>query len=262
MTKRLWLKVGRATSPFALVVGMIAALPTSAGAQIVQVTRADARHSIGFNLGYLAIKGEDGRPDICFTDDDDCDTLVANLRGTDPLFFEFKDFNFVTFGAEWLYGVSRYLETGVGLSFYQRSVPSVYDDLVNTNGTEIGQDLKLRMVPFTATVRFLPVGREGAVEPYIGGGVAFVNWRYSETGEFVDSSDGTIFRANYKADGTAVGPVLVGGVRFPAGDALLAGVEVRWQKAKGDTNSVESQLLGNKIDLGGTSINFTMHLRF
>jgi hypothetical protein len=194
MTKRLWLKVGRATSPFALVVGMIAALPTSAGAQIVQVTRADARHSIGFNLGYLAIKGEDGRPDICFTDDDDCDTLVANLRGTDPLFFEFKDFNFVTFGAEWLYGVSRYLETGVGLSFYQRSVPSVYDDLVNTNGTEIGQDLKLRMVPFTATVRFLPVGREGAVEPYIGGGVAFVNWRYSETGEFVDSSDGSSAR--------------------------------------------------------------------
>jgi hypothetical protein len=56
--------------------------------------------------------------------------------------------------------------------------------------------------------------------------------------------------------------VLLGGVRFPAGDAFVVGAEVRWQKAEGDTNSVESQLLGNKIDLGGASINFTMHIRF
>jgi hypothetical protein len=261
MMKRHCLKVVL-VSTLALMMSL-AALATNASAQIVQVTRADARHSIGFNLGYLSVKGEDGRPDICFTGDDDCDTLVANLRGTDPLFFQFKDFNFVTFGGEWLYGVSNYLETGVGVTFYQRSVPSVYRDLENrVTGAEIAQDLKLRTVPITATVRFLPVGREGAVEPYIGAGVAFINWRYSETGEFVDSSDGSIFRANYRADGTAVGPVIVGGIRFPAGDALLAGVEVRWQKAKGDTNSVESQLLGNKLDLGGTSINFTMHLRF
>jgi len=241
---------------------MLAAFAPSAEAQIVQVTRSDARHSIGFNLGYLWVKGEDGRPDRCFTGDDDCDTLVANLRGTDPLFFEFKDFNFATIGGEWLYGVSNYLETGVGLGFYKRTVPSVYDDLVNVNGNEIAQDLKLRLVPITATLRFLPAGRGGPIEPYVGGGVTFVNWRYSETGEFVDSSDGSIFRANYRADGTVVGPVLLGGIRFPAGDAFTAGAELRWQKAEGDTNSVESQLLGNKIDLSNTTLNFTLHFRF
>jgi opacity protein-like surface antigen len=248
MMRRHWLTVARVSS----LVLMLAAVSTTASAQIVQVTRADARHSVGFNLGYFMVKSEDGRPDRCFTGDDDCDTLVANLRATDPLFFEIKDFNSVTFGGEWLYAVSDYIESGVSVGFYRRTVPSIYDELVKPSGAEIQQDLKLRMIPITATVRFLPAGRGGPVEPYVGGGVGFINWRYSESGEFVDSSDGTTF----------VGPVLLGGVRFPAGELMTVGAELRWQKAEGDTNSVESQLLGNKIDLGGTSINFTFHIRF
>ena len=42
---------------------------------------------------------------------------------------------------------------------------------VNSNFSEIEQEFKLRIVPFTATFRFLPLGRKGAVQPYIGGGV-------------------------------------------------------------------------------------------
>ena len=258
MMRRHWLTVARVSS----MMLALAAVSTTASAQIVQVTRADSRHAVGFNLGYFMVKGQDGRPDTCFTGDDDCDTLIANLRATDPLLFEIKDFNYVTIGGEWLYAVSNYIETGVGVGFYRRTVPSIYRDVTHPGGAEIEQDLKLRMVPITATVRFLPAGRGGPVEPYVGGGVTFINWRYSESGEFVDSSDGSTFGATYKADGTAVGPVLLGGIRFPAGEAMTVGAELRWQKAEGDTNSVESQLLGNKIDLGGTSINFTMHIRF
>jgi opacity protein-like surface antigen len=233
---------------------MVAATAASASAQVVQVTRGDSRHSVGFNLGYFALKGEDGRVDD--------DTIVANLFSIDPLAFEISDFNSVTVGGEWLYGVSDFLETGVGIGYYKKTVPSVYRDLVNDNGSEIAQDLRLRIVPISATVRFLPFGRDAPVEPYIGAGVGFFNWRYSESGEFVDSSSGDIFPATYEADGTAVGPVIVGGLRFPAGDAFTVGLEYRWQKAEGDTNPVESELLGDKIDLGGQSINFTMHIRF
>jgi hypothetical protein len=92
--------------------------------------------------------------------------------------------------------------------------------------------------------------------------VSFINWRYGESGEFVDSSDGSIFGETYEADGTAVGPVILGGLRFPAGDAFTVGVEYKWQKAEGDTKPAESQLLGNKIDLGGSSLNFMFHFRF
>ena len=54
-------------------------------------------------------------------------------------------------------------------------MPTVYTDFVNANGTEIEQDLKLRIVPFTATVRFLPLGHHDGVEPYIGAGVGVFN---------------------------------------------------------------------------------------
>lgn len=247
MTTRHWLTGVRVSS----LLLMLAALASSANAQVIQINRSDARHSVGFNLGYFAVRGEDARVEE--------DVLLADLNS---LAFQVGDFSGFTFGGEWLYGVGDFLETGVGLGYYQRTVPSVYADFVDTDGSEIAQDLKLRIVPITATVRLLPAGRGAAVEPYIGAGVGFFNWRYSEAGEFVDFSDGTIFRERYSADGTAVGPVVLGGVRFPIGDAFTTGVEFRWQKAEGDTNSVESGLLGDKIDLGGWTTSWTMHLRF
>ena len=131
----------------------------------------------------------------------------------------FDDFNNWTFGGEWLYGVSNHLETGVSVGYYSRGVPSVYRDVVHDDGREILQELKLKVVPITATIRFLPAGRGAAVEPYIGGGIGIFNWRYTEEGEFVDFSDDSIFERvgadKYKADGTAVGPVIVAGLRFP-----------------------------------------------
>jgi opacity protein-like surface antigen len=189
----------------------------------------------------------------------DDDVLLANLN---DLAFQIDDFNNWTFGGEWLYGIGNFLETGVGVGYYQSTVPSVYRDFVNDNGSEIAQDLKLRIVPISATIRFLPVGRGAAVEPYIGGGIGIFNWRYTESGEFVDFSDGSIFREQYKADGTSVGPVIVAGLRIPVGDALTAGFEYKWQKAEGDTNPAESELLGSRIDLGGNTFGFTIHFRF
>ena len=251
MTKRFWLNRARGLGLVAVAALLVGGSASSASAQVVQVSRGDARHLVGFNLGYFMLKGEDGRVDD--------DVLVANLN---DLAFEIKDFNNWTFGGEWLYGVSNFLETGVGIGYFQRTVPTVYRDFVHDNGSEIAQDLKLRIVPITATIRFLPVGRGGPVEPYIGGGIGIFNWRYSEAGEFVDFADGSIFREQFKADGTSVGPVVVAGLRLPIGDALTTGFEYKWQNAEGDTNSAETQLLGDKIDLGGNTFSWTMHIRF
>jgi hypothetical protein len=183
--------------------------------------------------------------------------LGADLNS---LLFEVKDFNGPAVTGEWLVGISDFLEVGVGAGFYQRTVPSVYANQVNVNGSEIAQDLKLRVVPLTATVRFVPI--RGTVEPYFGAGIGAFNWRYSETGEFVDDRDSSIFRANYVAKGTAVGPVVVFGIRIPFADAFDIGGEAQWQKAEGDTKPETSQLLGNKIDLGGWTAAATFHVRF
>jgi outer membrane protein W len=232
--------------------------PSTADAQITRVSGSGYRQSFGANIGWFAVRGVDARHAE--------DVLLANL---DFLAFEIDDFNTGTIGAEWLIGVNEYLEAGVGIGYQRRTVPSVYRAVVNDNGTddpfddlEIFQELKLRVVPLTGTVRFLPLGRNASFQPYVGGGISLLNWRYSEAGEFVDFTDDTIFNARYVASGNAVGPVFLAGVRAPVADVWLLGGELRYQRGEGDTKPEESQLLGRKVDLGGWSANFGVSFRF
>jgi hypothetical protein len=169
------------------------------------------------------------------------------------------EFNHVTVGAEWLFAFSRHLEGGLGIGFYQDSVPTLYTDLVNINGSEIEQTLKLRVVPFTATVRLLPFGSGQPIEPYIGAGVGVHRWRYSETGEFVDPQS-DVFTGNFVGTGAATGPVILGGVRVPAGP-VGAAFEIRYQSAEGDLPT-DQGFAGSKIDLGGFNYLFVMNFRF
>ena len=108
---------------------------------------------------------------------------------------------------------------------------SIYEFVTRPDDTEIEQDLKLRIVPFTATLKFVPTGRDARFQPYIGAGIAALLWSYSETGEFVDPVTTDIFRDSFTADGTEVAPVIFGGLRAPIGASMMLGGEVRYQKA-------------------------------
>jgi hypothetical protein len=248
MMKRLWLQSVRYSIGLAAAAAILA--PTAAHAQIRQVSTSDHTQAIGFTLGGFFPRGEDSRVSG--------DVLVRDL---DDLVFNISDFKGASLSGEWLFALGDFVEAGVGAGFYQRTVPSVYREFTHDSGNEIEQDLKLRIVPVTATVRFLPIGR-GSVEPYVGVGIGAFNWRYSETGEFVDTSDSSIFRATFKASGTAVGPVILAGIRAPFADVWDIGGEVQFQRASGDTKRAESGLLADKIDLGGFQALLTMHIRF
>ncbi|MEX1128656.1 MAG: hypothetical protein WD227_04165 [Vicinamibacterales bacterium] len=237
------------------LVGAVAAMmvlaSAAAEAQIMRVgSTSDSRQAIGVTLGYFVLNGDDKR--------DENDVLFANQSS---LLFDTKDFNGASVGAEWLVAVTDYIEVGAGVSVYQRTVPSIYRHLQFDDFSEIEQDLKLRQVPITATVRFLPIGRRGGFQPYIGAGVAVINWRYSESGEFVDFND-EIFPATFVAKGTETVPVILGGVRFPVSDVWTIGGEVRWHRAEGETGGIDEGFLGDKIDLGGWTSNFAVHFRF
>ncbi|HXW04636.1 MAG TPA: outer membrane beta-barrel protein [Vicinamibacterales bacterium] len=248
MTKRRVVHAIQVSAGLALLLGLIS--PAVAEAQVVRVSGSDTRQAVGFNLGYFAVRGEDSRTDG--------DVLLADLN---DLAFQIGDFSGFTFGGEYLFAVSDYLEVGAGLDFYQHTVPSVYREFVDSDGTEIAQDLKLRIVPITATVRFLPVGRSGAVQPYVGAGLGIFNWRYAEFGEFVDFSDDSIFRQRYEKSGSSLGPVILAGLRAPVGDFWSVGGEIRWQSAEGD-DLFEDGFLDDKIDLGGWTTTFNFHFRF
>ena len=218
-----------------------------------QVQRVDSgTQAIGFNFGYFSVKGFDSRVDG--------DVLVEDLsQGEFSLAFDPKDFSGVTFGGEYLVGLGEYLEAGFGVGYYQHTVPSIYAQKVRDDGAELEQDLKLRIIPFSGTIRFLPVGR-GGVEPYVGAGIGAFNWRYSEVGEFIDT-EGFTFTDRFVDSGTTAGPIVLGGIRFPVSDVWLVGGEVRWQKAEGK-GLLDKDFLGDKIDLGGWTTSLTFHLRF
>lgn len=208
-----------------------------------------AQQSLNLHVGGFVPHAEDTRTDG--------DVLLGNL---DYLAFDVKDFNAATVGGEWLFGVSDFIDAGLGLGIYSKSVPSVYAALTHSNGTEIEQDLKLRVIPFTATVRFLPTGRDAAIQPYIGAGVGIFRWRYTETGEFVDFTDLSIFRDRFVGSGATAGPMVFGGLSFPFG-ALSLGGEIRWQSAQGELPA-DQGFSGTKIDLGGFNYLVTFKVRF
>jgi hypothetical protein len=225
-------------SAVALITGFIA--PSTGFAQ---------QQSINFYIGGFTPRGFDSRG----TDD----VLFQNANF---LTFNVKDFNGATVGGEWLVGLTDLFDAGLGLGYYQRTTPSVYTNLTFADQTEIEQELKLRIVPFTATIRFLPLGHHGPIQPYIGGGVGVMRWRYSETGDFVDTTDNSIFRDTFIGTGTSVGPLILGGVTFPIG-AVGVGGEIRYQSAKGTLPPAEN-FAGPKIDLGGMNYLFMVSVRF
>jgi hypothetical protein len=209
---------------------------------------AAAQQTLNFSVGYFTPKGQDARVPG--------DVLNANR---DFLVFDVKEFNGPSGGAEWLIPLGQFVEAGAGISLTRRTVFSVYEDFVDSDGTEIEQDLRLRTLPIAFTLRVVPTGQRSPVQPYFGAGLAVINWRYSESGEFIDFGDNReIFRDTFAAQGNKTGPVALAGLRF-AGDAATAGFEVRYQKAEAD---LDNRFAGSKLDLGGWTYNFTVGIRF
>jgi hypothetical protein len=237
---RTWARAGGL-----LVAALLVAVPASA--QVVQ--------SLQVGVGAFFPRGFDTRADG--------DTLVADLVDQNPLAFEISDFKSAQWFGEWDVAFGDHVEAGAGVGFQTRSVPSLYRDLVDESGLDIEQKLKLRVVPVTAVVRFLPVGRAGSVQPYVGAGVGVLNYRYSEDGRFVDPSDFSIFTDRFTTTGHAPVGLLLGGVRLPiGGDIYGLGIEYRYQWATGDTGGLDNGFLGDKIDLSGGQLNFAFLVRF
>jgi opacity protein-like surface antigen len=222
------------------------------GAMLMCATAASAqdlgRQTVNFTLGYFTPLGYDAR------DDDD----VLNANST-FLLFDIDDFNGASVGGEWLFPLARHIEGGIGVSYFSQTVPSVYADFVDPDGTEVDQDLHLRLVPLAFTVRLIPVDPRSPIQPYVGGGVGLISWEYSEVGEFIDFNAGReIFNERFEKSGTNAGPLVLGGIRF-AGDAFSTGFEIRYQWASGD---LDPDFAAPKIDLGGWTYNFTAGVRF
>jgi hypothetical protein len=209
---------------------------------------AAAQQTLNFSIGYFTPHGEDAR-----TEGD-----VLNTNRT-FLTFDIPEFNGPSIGVEWLVPLGNYIEAGAGASFSRRTVQSVYTAFVDSDGSEIEQDLRLRLVPVAFTVRVLPLGQSNPLQPYFGAGLGIIAWRYSESGEFVDFGAGNeIFLDQFVAEGNETGPVVLGGLRY-GGEGVSVGGEIRYHRAEAD---LDNRFAGPRIDLGGWTYNFTVGARF
>ena len=230
-------------------------------AGFVAVPKASAQQSINFFVGGFVPRSLDGRgeDDILFANGVHLNTLNTN-RGID-----IGEFKGAIVGGGWTVGLTDLFDAGIDVGFYQRAVPTIYTNFENkATGGDIAQELKLRIVPVTATIRFLPLGHHGPARPYIGGGVGIFSWRYSEVGEFLDDNN-KIFRGDFVVKGTNAGPVILGGVVIPIGAASIGG-EIRYQSAKGKLPTDQGFGLGATnnptVDLGGMNYLLTIGFRF
>ena len=224
---------------------------------LVSVSSATAQQSVSLQIGGFVPAGSQPNGGPVINGRTDGDVLAANI---DFLDFRLSDFSGFTVNGEWLFAVLPNVEAGLGIGYYSKSVPSVYADVVNQNGTEIEQELRMRIAPFSATVRWLPIGNHATVVPYVGAGLGVFMWRYEETGQFVDFRDNSIFSGSFSGSGAATGPIILGGVRVPVGNWGIGG-EIRYQHAAADLPS-DQGFAGSKIDLGGFNYLFTINVRF
>lgn len=231
---------------------------------IAAPANAQVVHSVHVGGGFFKPRGLDSR---VFGD-----VLVRNAVGeplpadpflSDALVFDMDQFLSGQLFGEWNVGFGNHIEVGVGVGWYSDSVPSVYYDLVDEGGREIVQTLQLRIVPTTAVVRFLPFGRAGDFQPYVGAGFGLFHYRYSEYGEFVDPVTLDIFADEFVATGWTPGGVVLGGVRVPlGGDVFGLTMEGRYQFATGKTGGIDAGFLDEKIDLDGGQFTVGLLVRF
>jgi opacity protein-like surface antigen len=229
-----------------------------------------ARHTVNFTFGRFTPRGEDARAEG--------DVLNANRTF---LTFDIEDFKGGTFGFEYLIPIGNFVEAGAGISFYRKTVPSVYSDFIDSDGTEIDQELRLRTIPLAFTVRALPFGQSSPVQPYVGGGLALTKWSYTEVGEFigddalcatVGAPPDCIVDAEFEGDGWKSGLLFLAGLRWAA-ETVSVGGEFRFQRdlgnptlsdiASGDAEpDLSDDFFGPTIDLGGWTLQGTIGLRF
>lgn len=191
---------------------------------LIAPTNLHAQQSLSVYSGVFTPRAADARPED--------DVLLAHLTdGRYSLAFSIDDFRNATMGAEWLGGLGDHFGVSFGAGFYRRRVETAYATLVNVNGSEIEQVLRLQIIPVTATVQFLPLGQSASVRPYIGAGVGIFSWRFIQDAScarispppltcrrgFVDRGTNLIVLNRFEDSGTAVGPVLQAGIRFPIG---------------------------------------------
>ena len=179
--------------------------------------------------------------------------------------FDVGDFNYLMGGVELDLELTNYLDIAVGLDGYSRRVDSKYRDFVRDDGTEIPQRFKLKVLPITGGLRFLPLRKFRKLVPHIGAGAGLYYFDYEEQGEFINFTSFEILTGTSGDTGLVPGFHLAAGAEYMFSEGIDPG-EGWFVFGQFRRHWASTQLAGDfnreKLDLGGNELAFGVSLRF
>ena len=186
---------------------------------------AAAQQTLNFSLGYFTARGEDARVERRRAQrEPHLPRVRRRATSTAP-----------SVGGEWLVPLGEYFEGGRGRQLLAphgaERLPGLRRHRRHRDRAGPAAAASCRSRSRSACCRS---DSRHALQPYFGAGLGIFNWRYSESGEFIDFGTGReIFRDQFVADGNETGPSSLGGIRF-AGETVSAGGEIRYHSADAD----------------------------
>ena len=201
------------------------------------------RTVIGVSGGWLVASESGGIFDFTRT------FLTVNDGDFDTGMFRF------TFGRS----VSPRLDLMVEGGFSRATITSAYRDFVDSDGLEIVQTTELTQGPLGGSVRFwlIPRGREvgrfawvpNRIAPYVGVGGGTYRYHFTQSGDFVDFVDLSIFTDRLESSGWTPSGHVFGGASVNLMPQLFANVEGRYVWAN---TPLSRDFVGfDNIDLNG-----------
>ncbi len=184
---------------------------------------------------------------------------------TESFDFEVADFNYVMGGVELDLALNSYLDIGIGFDGYSRQVDSNYRDFIRGDGTQIQQRFKLKVLPITGGLQFLPLRRFRRFIPHVGAGGGLYYFDYHQEGEFINGTSFEIYPDTFRDSGLVPGFYANAGAELMFSEGIDPG-EGWFVYGHLRQHWASTELAGDfdrqNLDLGGTEIAFGVSLRF
>lgn len=188
----------------------------------------------------------------------------------DQLTVERGDFRAPAFAADLAFAVGPRLEIAFGYEYGRASVDSEYRRYVDNDRLPIEQTTSLATANLSGTLRYMlvPRGQEVSrlawlprgIVPFVGAGAGYMRYEFSQTGDFVDYKDLSVFPDTFRSLGWAPSVHVLGGIDLKLYRTVYLTTEARyvWADAK-----LREDFVGfDPIDLAGFRVTGGINLLF
>lgn len=157
-----------------------------------------------------------------------------------------------------------------GIGYVRSQAASESRDYVGTDDLPITQSTSLVRIPVTAGLRYFPTSRGHAVgqyafipaafTPFVGGGIGLMNYKLTQEGDFVDSSDLSIFTDELESSGRSVMAYGEAGAAYWFNQRVGITADARYNWSRAPMRKDFQQF--DNIDLRGVQATAGLAVRF